>query len=236
VLKRSLLVVSLLLSLALGCLAQNVSVAAAQDLANRLAGLQELPTNVRLRFQVLGARMGDFQGRQAPADLLRFFSDTRVMVWNRPVSPTTEQTMRGLESQMVGLARQKGYNLDLPPVGYAPVGSGHLIQPNRLTFEGVLGVAQETERQATNVLANHNSAELLFLRDNLARFRTDLADGDVASDMVRGVLGARARFLTSDSAQIDLGLLEQLTVLGEVIRSAFPVQRLRESRGQILTI
>jgi len=219
-------------------LAQNATVGSAAELAHRLGGNQELDSNVRLRFQILGSQMEDFNSKKAPDDLLRFFSDTRVMVWNRPVSPLLEQTMRQLEGQMVALAQSKGQRLDLPPVGYAPQSQSgaRLLSSERVTPNGLQNVTLQTERLATEVLGRNSSAELLFLRDNLTRLREDLQDGNVASDSIRSVLGARARFLASGAgANTDQRLTQQLTILAEVLRGMFSVETLRASRGQVLT-
>lgn len=215
------------------------NVSQAKEFSSRLGQSNELPNNVQLRFQLLAARMDDMKKKSTHGDLLRFFSDTRVMVWNRPVSPSVESNMRALEQQMVALADAQGVNLDLPPVGYAPRGAvrSRLLSSERITANGLSNVVLQTERLATEVLGSDQSADLLFLRDNLTRMREDLADGGVASDLVRSVLGSRARYLASPSAQnADPRLIQQLTTLGEVLRATFPVKTLRSSRGQTLTI
>ena len=223
---------SFVLVLGLTWVAQAASVAEATRIARQMGEFQELPRNVQLRFQVLANRMDVFQGKEAPKDLLSFFSDTRVMVWNRPVSPPVEQNMRLLEEQMVELAQSRGFNLDLPPVGYAPQSQSRLISAERVTRDGFVNLVLQTERLATDALNTKSSAELLFLRDNLTRLREDLADGTVASDSVRSVLGSRARFLASeDVVGADPRLLQQLTTLGEVLRSTFTPQALRQARG-----
>lgn len=231
------ILLSLLLVLSLALSAQAASVAEATRISQQMGSFVELPRNLQLRFQVLAHRMEVFNGSELPKELLSFFSDTRLMVWSRPISPPVEQNMRLLEQQMVELARQKGFNLDLPPVGYAPPAQSYLISSERVTAGGVQNVTLQAERLATEELGKRNSAELLFLRDNLTRFREDVADGSVASDSVRGVLGARARFLASDAAVgADPRLIQQLTTLGEVLRSTFTPEALRQARGGNLTL
>jgi hypothetical protein len=225
------------LSLTLTGLAQDASVSQATNLAQQLAGVNEFSQNLRLRFQVLFAEMDQFSGKSNPNDLLRFFSDTRVMVWNRPVSPGVEQTMRQLEQQMVGLAAKRGINLDLPPVGYAPLSQSRLISPERVTAPGLSALTLQTEQVATELLQSANSADLLFLRDNLTRLREDLADGSVATNSVRSVLGARARYLAGDAATTaDARLMQRLDQLSEALRGNVSVQTLRQNQGGVVTL
>jgi hypothetical protein len=214
---------------------QAASIEEAANIARQLGGSQELARNVQLRFQVLAHRMKAFQGKDAQ-ELLNFFSDTRVMVWNRPVSQELDRTMRGLEAQMAELARQKGLTLQMEPVGHAPRRESRLLSSERVTLNGVVNLCQRTEEKASAALMKVNSAELLFLRDNLTRFREDLSDGKVSSLNVRSVLGARARFLVSDAASVDGELTQQLIVFAEVLRSLFTPQALRGARGGELTI
>lgn len=235
------LVLMTVMALCLTFQAQAASVAEAAQLAKQLGSAQEFPRNVQLRFQVLAARMDAFNGKKAPEQLLGFFSDTRDMVWSRPVNPTTEQTMRSLEQQMVELARQKGRTLDLPPVGYSPTASGppslRLLSSERATANGLSNLVLQTEQLATEVLGSQNSAELLFLRDNLTRLRQDLEDGTVSSNNVRSVLGARARFLVSGAAvNADPRLMTSLTSLAEVLQSNFTPETLRQANGGDLTL
>lgn len=234
---RNLFTLFILLSLCLPAWAQGASVNAAKDLAQRLGQSQELPVNVQLRFQVLAYQMDEMAGKSAADDLLRFFSETRLMVWSQPLSPSTEQAMRSFEQQMVALAQQKGRNLDLPPVGYAPVAENRLITTERVTAQGLAGLLLQTEELATSLLQTNSSADLLFLRDNMTRLREDLNDNRVASNNVRGVLGARVRYLTALGAgNNDPGLLERLNVLGESLRGSFPPQKLRQSAGQEISL
>jgi hypothetical protein len=206
------------------------SAAVASDLAQRLSQVQEFPTNVRLRFQILAAEVNKLEGKAPMEDLLYFFSDTRVMVWERPLSPNVEQTMRSFEDQVAGLAAARGRNLDLHGVGYAPLPQSRLLSTERVTAGGLANVTLATEQAASNALAAVNSADLLFLRDNLTRLREDLSDGNVSANSVRSVMGARARFLASDgvSAGGDQ-LLQNLNVLGEILRANFPAERLRQN-------
>ena len=59
----------------------------ASQLAQQIAQSQELPTNVGLRFQILAYELGELGNKSPSEELLYFFSDTRVMFWNRPSSP-----------------------------------------------------------------------------------------------------------------------------------------------------
>lgn len=230
----SLLMVMLLTTLSAADVAQ------ATEYSRRLGNSGELPGNIQLRFQVLAARLDDIKRGENFNDVLRFFSDTRVMVWNRPVSQAVEQTMVNLEQQMVQVAQKKGLALDLPPVGYSPRGGAtgsRLFGSDGITANGLSIIILHAERLSTEVLATQNSAELLFLRDNMTRLREDMADGAVSSDRVRSVLGGRARFLASASAQsADPRLLEQLIIVGEVLRTKFSVDTLRSRRGQDLKV
>lgn len=218
--------------------AQSSDVSKAQQLSQTLSRSQELPSNVRLRFELLGDKVDVLGGKGDPSKVLGFFSDTRVMVWNQQVAPSTEQSMRQLEQEMVKLAKQRGINLDLPPVGFAPrVGGSRLLSSERVTAGGLSNLVLQTEQIATELLQQNQSAELLFLRDGLTSVREDLADGDVASDRIRILLGARARFLAGDASRItDPRLQEKLLQLGEVLRSLFPPERLRATRGQQISL
>lgn len=217
------------------CLAQSSATAA--QLANQLAQVQELPTNVRLRFQILGSEVNRLEGKSPSEDVLHFFSDTRVLFWSRPVSPNVGQTMQSLEAQLVQLAAAGGRHLDLHDVGYAPLRQSGLVSSERVTADGLSNWVLQTEQSATNALATTNSADLLFLRDNLTRLREDLSDGNVASESVRSVMGARARFLAGDSATAGGDQLRQnLDVLGEILRANFPPDRLRQNSGGVFDL
>lgn len=230
-------IILLVACLSVGALAQEASPERAAELAGRLSSTQELPTNVRLRFQVLGNQINQLVGKGDPSNLLRFFSDTRVMIWSRPVKPATEQTMRSLEQQMVALAGDRGVNLDLPPVGYAPLAGPRLISPERVTAPGLSNLVLQTEQVATELLQANSSADLLFFRDNLTRLREDLADGAVETNSVRSVLGSRVRYLAGDApSTADQRLVQRMDQLAEVLRGNFPPEVLRQNRGQVLTL
>ncbi len=206
----------------------------ASQLAQQISQSQELPTNVGLRFQILAFELGEL-GKKAPSeDLLYFFSDTRVMFWNRPTSPNLSQSMRSFEEQMVALAASGGRALDLHGVGYAPTAASQsrLLSTERVTAGGLSNWVSQTEQSATNALAANNSADLLFLRDNLTRLREDLSDGNVNTDSIRSVMGARARFLAGNSRSAGGDqLIQNLNVLGEILRANFPPDRLRQNPG-----
>ncbi|MFA5505682.1 MAG: hypothetical protein WC314_13535 [Vulcanimicrobiota bacterium] len=209
----------------------------AAELSSELAQVQELPTNVRLRFQVLSSEMLKLGNNFPAGDVLRFFSDTRVLFWNRPASPGTARKMQALEEQMVPLARAGGSNLVLPEVGYASPPQSNLITRERITRDSLLDSVSRTEQAATDALASRNSAELLFLRDNLARLREDLADKNVSVQTVRSVMGARARYLASTNAAAGGDQLGQsLDGLGERLRAAFPPDRMRQNPAGTITL
>lgn len=226
--------------------AQAASVSEAVQLAKQLGGAQELPRNVQLRFQVMASQMGQFEGKKAPEDLLRFFSDTRNLLWSRPVSSSVEQNMRSFEQQMVALSQQKGRALDLPPVGYAPIApaapstsavpAGKYLLGERRSPDVLSNAVLRTEEIATETLASRNSSELLALRDSLTALRQDMSDGSVAAASVRNVLGARARFLVSEAA---VGIGDQLMIplnnLAEGLKANFPPERLRQAGAGTLT-
>lgn len=206
------------------------SAAVASDLAQRLSQVQEFPTNVRLRFQILAAEVDELEGNSPMEDVLHFFSDTRVMVWNRPASPNVQQTMRSFEDQVVALAAARGRHLDLHGVGYAPLPQSRLLSTERVTATGLTNVTLATEQAASNALAANSSADLLFLRDNLTRMREDLTDGNLSANSVRSVMGARARYLAGAAAGAGSEpLMQNLNVLGEILRANFPPDRLREN-------
>ena len=234
---------TLILVLCFALQVQAASVSEASQLASQLGNSPDFPRNVQLRFQVLAARMEAFNEKKPPDLLLGFFSSTRVMAWNHPVSPNTQSLLQSLEQQMVALANQKGRPLDLPPVGYSPSSNQPtqskrlMVATQRATPEVLVNVARQAENSATEALATQNSAELLFLRDNLTRFREDVADGTVAANTVRSVMGARARFLASPAATgASPGLIESLTMLGEVLHVNFPPETLRQASGGDLTL
>ena len=87
--------------------------------------------------------------------------------------------MRSFEDQMVALAASKGRHLDLHGVGYAPLPQSYLLSTERVTPGGLSNVLVANEQLATSALASNNSADLLFLRDNLSRLREDVNDGNV---------------------------------------------------------
>jgi hypothetical protein len=206
----------------------------AAQLAQQLAQSQELPTNVGLRFQILAHELGQLGDKSPSEDLLYFFSDTRVMFWNRPSSPNLSQSMRSFEDQMVALAAANGRALDLHGVGYAPAAASQsrLLSTERVTAGGLSNWVAQTEQSASNALSSNNSADLLFLRDNLTRLREDLNDGNVNTESIRSVMGARARFLAGDSRNAGGDqLIQNLNVLGEILRANFPPDRLRQNPG-----
>lgn len=236
--------IALLLALYVTVQAQAASVSEAAQFAKQLGAAAEFPRNVQLRFQVLAARMDAFNEKKTPDQLLSFFSATRVMAWSSPLNPSTQAALQSLEQQMVALSAQKGRPLDLPPVGYSPApgqvaqsSARLMVATQKATPDVLANVALQAEGAASQTLAVQNSAELLFLRDNLIRFREDVADGSVAANTVRSVLGARARFLASQGAiGANPALIESLTILGEVLHVNFPPEVLRQANGANIAI
>lgn len=222
----------------------------AKQLADRLAQSQELPVNVRLRFQLLRDMMGGLASKGDPTQTLRFFSTTRTLFWNRPVNGNTGQTMREYENQVVALASQKSFNLDLPPVGYststtsggaapaAVVANPSLLFVERATREGLIEATLRAEELGTETLAGGGSpTELLALRDSLTVLRLDLADAQVETDAIRNVLLARANYLASPAASTaPAALLQRLDTAAEALRGQFSPQLLRQARGQSVGI
>ncbi len=252
--KRSILsLTALLLLLFTPALAQSGSagnVNEAKRLADSLSQQNDLPVNVRLRFQLLRDMMGGITGKGDPSNTLNFFSTTRILFWNRPANPSVGQTMRDFEAQVTTLARAKGINLDLPPVGYSTAGAAGGAAPPpaasgtagplltaRISRESLAEFTLRAEESGTETLAQKSSPQLLALRDSLTVLRQDLADPQVASDAVRNVLQARAVFLASPAAaNAPAELRQRLDRMAEALRTVFPPDVLRQMRGQQITI
>lgn len=244
------------LVLATTLFAQAASWSRASSLAQQLGQAGDLPNNVRLRFQVMANQLPSLEKKKSneAASMWSFFTTTRDMAWSQQLNPATSTTMQQFEQEMVGLAKSKGKNLDLPPVGYAPAGSytpgigagssgspvsggSALLSGGQTTIEGLTTVVQRTEELAGATLASNNSAELLFLRDNLSRLREDLADRTFAADGVRAVMGARVRYLAGDGKRISAPELDEfLAILGEILRNNYPPEFLRSKAGQQLSL
>ena len=231
-------------------LAQNNNVTEAKRLADSISQAQELPVNVRLRMQLMRDMMGGLTGKADPSNALRFFSTTRILLWNNPVSPATGQQMRAFESQVVALAAAKGINLDVPPVGYSPSGApaspgpapvsanpGNMLV-NLSTREVLQNLTLRAEEAGTEALGNGGgSPALQAVRDSLTVLRLDLADSQVSSDAVRNVLLARARYLTSaEVGRATPQVLQTLDAATEALRTNFTPDELRSARGGQLAI
>ncbi len=217
----------------------------AQRLAGILGSQNEFPVNVRLRYQVLNDLIPGLKGKNDPNPILTFFSTTRVLSWNRPVSSETARNLRSFESEMVALAKEKGFSLDLPPVGYSASGApsapvapaaGGLL-PARPDRETLAKAVLRAEEFGTDALSQAHSPQLLALRDSLTTLRLDLADPGVASDVVREVLRTRVEFLTSPaSGSVNAGFVEHLDRATDLLRAAFPPEVLRQSRGLVIEL
>ena len=216
------------------------NVAEAQRLAGILGNQSEFPVNVRLRYQVLNGRLPSLKGKEDPQPILTFFSTTRILTWNRPVGTQTAETVKRFEAEMVALAKEKGFALDLPPVGYSTTVSGAArptsgqgsFLPRAVDRPTLAKAVLTAEEFGTDALARTSTPQLLALRDSLTALRVDLADRGVASDTVREVLRTRVEFLASPAAaSADAGLLQSLDNAADLLRANFPPEVLRQSRG-----
>ena len=230
-----ILLTTLLLSIltVLPVWAQSPTSARASQIARQLSSIQELPVNLRLRFEALADNTSMFEGKNDPRTFLSFFSDTRVLFWNRSFSQGTQGLMTEFEGQVTGLARQRGLNADQSSVGYASDSIRRLLSREVTTIEGFRAVTLSAEEQATNLLASQPSQQLLELRDSLTRLRLDMQDGTASTESVRSVLGARAKFMIGDVTlyrQTDLE--KRLNKVAEVFQVKFPAEVLRGQRGQ----
>ena len=199
----------------------------ATQLAQRLSQTAELPENVKLRFEVLAWQLQSIDSRDAD-NLLGFFSDTRILLWNQQVGPQTEQAMRSFEQQMQEFAATDGRYLDLPPVGYSPQGPKRLLSNEKSPADGLTQLTLNTERIATEMLADNNSVALLSLRDNLTDLREDLADNSIAPNSARRVIGSWTRLVSRDASLLDKDrrLEESLQRLLTSLRGTIPLQAL----------
>lgn len=207
--------------------AQSFQKQKATQLAQRLSQSAELPENVKLRFEVLAWQLESLNSRDTD-NLLGFFSDTRIMVWNQQVDPQTEQTMSSFEEQMQQLAASDNRYLDLPPVGYSPRGPQRLLTNEKSTAEGLSQLTLNTERIATEMLSSHNSPALLSLRDNLTDLREDLANNSVSPNSARRVIGSWTRLVSQDATVLDTDqrLEANLERLLTSLRGTIPLQAL----------
>lgn len=218
--------------------AQDFNSARTVDLSQRLASGNSFADNVDLRFLVLAREIGNIEGESDLRNLLNFFSDTRVMVWNNEVSPQSEQLMIELEQQMQALAATEGILLDLPPVGYSPRGENRLLAVENLTADGMSALVLQTERLATEMLNEQSSQELRELRDSLTQLRSDLDDATLTPSNVRAVLAARSRFLSRAPAEqvSQARLLPSLNRLVSGVRGTFSVTALTGPADEELTL
>ena len=205
--------------------------------ATALAKSSVFQDNVRLRFAVLTEELNRLNQKGDVNDVLRFFSDTRVMVWNNPVPEADQARMLALEEQMQALAESNGRNLDLPPVGYAPRGRATLMLTERLTANGMNSLILNTERLATEVLSQSPSAELRALRDSLTLLREDFSDGRVQASNVTEMLQARVDLALRGPAalQADPRLSASLNSLVTAIRGNVTTAEL-ENRDQGISL
>ena len=199
----------------------------ASQLAQRLSQSTEFPENVRLRFEVLAWQLKSLNSRDTD-NLLGFFSDTRIMVWNQQVGPQTEQSMVSFEEQMQELAATDSRYLDLPPVGYSPRGPQRLLTNEKSTADGLTQLTLNTERIATEMLADNNSPALLSLRDNLTDLREDLANNSISPNSARRVIGSWTRLVSQEAPLLDSDkrLENNLERLLTSLRGTIPLQAL----------
>lgn len=225
--KRALTLLIFLSLMALPAASQGANVGRVQEITLGLSQMSELPNNIRLRFEIMSQRIGDLERADTAPAYMEFYNDTRVMVWNRQVSTTVEQSMVALEEQLVGIGALYGITPDREPVGYSKAAAERLNTAKRLSSEGVHNISLSAEQACTEVLSRRDSAEVLFLRNDLVRLREDTADRNISTALVRSVLGARARVLLTDLIIEEPALLEQLNQLAEHLRGTFTPEVLR---------
>lgn len=225
----------LLLSLLLVSPGFAQSLESAGRLAEQMSQAGELAQNERLRFQVIAYNMEDLDDSGDIDNFLNFFADTRVLFWNRSLSPNLQSTMMNLENQIVALARKKNRQVNLSRIGYAPA-SRPAATATEADFsrDFVVKALLETEQQANALLAKDNSADLLFLRDNLSRLREDMGDGSVSVSNVRSVMGARVRILAGSSPALsDMEFRRRLDLLGQIFYRKFPPEVMRGQASSV---
>lgn len=234
-----------LILMTLPAIAQTATVKQAQNLAQTLANQQALPVNVRLRFQILEDQLPILGGKQDPDSLLRFFSTSRILYWNEAGSVNSSQTMEQFESSVVALAKERGVNLDVPPVGYSsnhytaapePVGGGLLA--GRLSRKDLqLATLRAEEAGTFAIQGGQTSQQLLALRDALTVLRQDLADETVDVAAVRNALQARVMYLAGDASAVqDAEFKTRLDAWADGLRATVTPAVLRSARGQRITI
>ena len=115
-----------------------------------------------------------------------------------------------------------------PPVGYSPQGPKRLLSNEKSTADGLTQLTLNTERIATEMLADNNSVALLSLRDNLTDLREDLADNSIAPNSARRVIGSWIRLVSRDASLLDKDrrLEESLQRLLTSLRGTIPLQAL----------
>lgn len=196
--------------------AQPFSRSQAVRYAQQLSQSSDLKDNVRLRSQVLAKELQDGQSDTGVSDLLDFFGDTRVLMWNYPVGASDESTMLELENQMQQLAAEKGTVLNLQSVGYSPYKRAKLLSSERATATGITNLTLATEQVATELLSTSDSPELRRVRDSLTTLRSELGDQSVSTRAIRDVVSAWAVFTTKANPRLindpRLDTLERLVV------------------------
>ncbi len=245
--KKSAIVATLCLILTtLPALAQSSSVKQAQAVAQSLANQETLPVNVRLRFQILEDQLPLLAGKQDPSSLLRFFSTSRILFWNEPASQNASQSMQQFESLVVGLSKERGISLDVPPVGYSsnnyttvspqPVGGGLLA--GRLSRTDLELATLRAEEAATFAIqGGQSSQQLQALRDAFTVLRQDLADDTLATVAVRNALQARVVYLAGDASNVqDAELKSRLDIWADGLRATITPATLRAASGQQIRI
>lgn len=225
--------------------AQTATVKQAQSLAQNLGNQQSLPVNVRLRFQILEDQLPVLGGKEDPSSLLRFFSTSRILFWNDPASQNSSQPMQQFESLVVSLAKGRGVNLDVPPVGYSsnnytaapqPVGGGLL--PGALSRKDLeLATLRAEEAGTFAIQGGQTSPQLVALRDALTVLRQELGDETVPTVAVRNALLARVNFMAGDGSIVqDAELKNRLDTWADGVRATFTPATLRSAQGQQLRL
>lgn len=220
------------------CQAQTYNQQTANRYTDQLYRSSSLDENVRLRFAVLGRELGDLNNSEDLQKILRFFSDTRIMVWNKSVSPTVQETMLALEQQMLALAVSEGSALDLHPVGYAPRGQSNLISSQLLTINGLTQLLLDSEASVSQALMTEPSPELQNLQDSLTILRQDLSDRSVLGDNVNQLLSARVKLLLKNPRIVERNpdLASSLNNLVSAIRGSVSTADLRSRGNQSLSL
>ncbi len=217
------------LSISVALLLCSPSQATAQELSSKVSQQAEqlsrsLSTsdNLPVRFHLLANQVKSLDSREEVNQWLAFFSDSRVLFWNSPASEPAQKAMAQLETTAKEFASQRGFYLDLPPVGFSPTvtGGGPLALPQDPTYthQGLINSAVVAERVATQVLQSHaGDQDLQRLHSSLEQVRSQLVAGTPQPETVAEFLKARAEYLMARPAGANQ---EQLNLQLDMLVSA----------------